>query len=373
MTNFDLFSQALLDLFGDLRVGLSLPLRRMLALLTTSVLEGTPAHLTALAESLPDETKAQSGNEHRVRRFLSNVKISPARLLPLFIHLLRPILQRLPAIILAMDRTHWKKRRRHVNILMVSVAFQGRAIPLFWIVMDRAGNSSLTQWKTVLSPVITEFQKHAWCAVIPIVVVADREFASPRLAQWLKTTYHVESVVRIKRSAYLGDQDQTIQLRDLVASFPRGTTRSSRHVTVTQDSTFLVNVTITWGKTADEPLIIMYTEDEAAQAVHTYAQRFGIEPMFKDLKSNGFDIEGTKVTDPKRVETLLIVMALAHLLCTCEGARQEASGEAKKNVGREPGSARLACFFADLKPLSIGSGEPSEHSLSSQFNAFSTS
>jgi hypothetical protein len=373
MTNFELFSQTLMQLFLDLHVGLSLPLRRMLALLTTSVLEGTPAHLTALAEALPDLDKAQSGKEQRVRRFLSNAKMSPQRLLPVFIHLLQPLLQRLPAIILAMDRTHWKKRQRHVNVLMVSVAFQGRAIPLFWIVMDRAGNSSLTQWKTVLSPVIAEFQKHAWCATIPIIVVADREFASPRLTQWLKTTYRVDSVVRIKRSAYLGDQDQTIQLRDLVAYFPRGATRSYRHVTVTQDSTFLVNVTITWGKTADEPLMIMYPEDEAAQAVQTYTQRFGIEPMFKDLKSNGFDIEGTKVTDPKRIETLLIVMALAHLLCTCEGARQEDTGEAKKNVVRGPGFVQSASFFADSKRLSNGSEERSYRNFASLSSAFSTS
>jgi hypothetical protein len=35
--------------------------------------------------------------------------------------------------------------------------------------------------------------------------------------------------------------------------------------------------------------------------------------MFKDQKSNGFDLEGTKVTDPKRIETLLIPMTLAHI------------------------------------------------------------
>lgn len=373
MTNFDLLSQALMRLFWDLRVGLSLPLRRMLAMLTTSILGGTPAHLTALAESLPDETKAQSGKEQRVRRFLSNAKISPARLLPVFIHLLQPLLQRLPAIILAMDRTHWKKRRRHVNILMVSVAFQGRAIPLFWIVLERAGNSSVAQWKTVLSPVIEELQNHAWCATIPLILVADREFASPRLAQWLKTTYQVESVLRIKRSAYLSDQDQTILLRDLLTYFPRGATRFYRHVTVTQSSDLLVNVTISWGTAYDEPLMIMATGDDAAQVIHTYEQRFGIEPMFKDLKSNGFDMEGTKVTTPKRVETLLIVMTLAHILCTCEGARQEAHGEAKKNGDKAPGFALSDCFFWDTRRSNIGFKEQETLDFSAMFSAFSTS
>jgi hypothetical protein len=316
----------------------------MLAYLTASLLDGTPAHLTALAEALPDIETDTNVKAQRVRRFLSTPKISPQRVLPVFLHVLRPLLQALPELILSMDRTTWKKRQRHVNILMVSVYFEGRAIPLFWTVWDQGGSSSYAQWTAVLSPVITAVQSQTWCADMPIIVVADREFASPRLAQWLKQTYQVASVLRLKRSAYLCDQDQSIQLAALLEHFPQGTTRQYRQVTVTKASAFLVNVTITWGMPYDEPLMLIATSDEAEQAVLTYEKRFGIEPMFKDQKTNGFDIEGTKVTDPKRIETLLIVMALAHIFCTSEGARKEREGDAKKNVAPEPLSALLASF-----------------------------
>lgn len=247
MTNFDQFTQTLMQLFMDVHIGLSLPVRRMLALLTACLLDGTPAHLTALAEALPDVETDTNVKAQRVRRFLSTPKISPQRVLPLFIHLLRPLLQCLPALILAMDRTTWKKRQRHVNILMVSVSFEGRAMPLFWVVWDRGGSSSYAQWTTVLAPVIAEFQKHAWCAQIPIIVVADREFASPRLAQWLTTTYHVDSVLRLKRSTYLCDQDQSVQLATLLQHFPQTCTRHYRQITLTKANDFLVNVTISWG------------------------------------------------------------------------------------------------------------------------------
>jgi hypothetical protein len=358
MTNFDQFTQSLLLLFVDVRVGLSLPLRRMLAFLTACLLDGTPAHLTALAEALPDVDTDTDVKAQRVRRFLSNPKISPQRVLPLLIHLLRPLLQRLPELILSMDRTHWKKRQRHVNILMVSVYFEGRAIPLFWAVWDRAGNSSYAQWKTVLSPVMAEFQKQAWCAQIPIIVVADREFASPRIAQWLKTTYHVDSVLRLKRSEYLCDQDQAIQLATLLQHFPRATTRHYRQIAITKTNNFLMNVTIAWDAQYDEPLIVAATSEGADQAVAAYEKRFGIEPMFKDHKSNGFDIEGTKVTDPKRIETLLIVMALAHVFCTSEGTRKELEGEAKKNAVTGSTFVQLASFSLVSKPSnSTSSGQ----------------
>ena len=52
--------------------------------------------------------------------------------------------------------------------------------------------------------------------------------------------------------------------------------------------------------------------------------------MFKDQKSNGFHVEKTRVTDSKRIETLLIFTTLAHIFYTTEGYRQEIQGDTKK-------------------------------------------
>lgn len=99
------------------------------------------------------------------------------------IYLLRPILSKLSKIVLTMDRTDWKKRYKYINILSVAVSYKGRAIPLFWIVLDRKGNSSFDHWKYVLTPVIEGLQQMGWLSGIPIIVVADKEFASPKLAE----------------------------------------------------------------------------------------------------------------------------------------------------------------------------------------------
>jgi hypothetical protein len=74
----------------------------------------------------------------------------------------------------------------------------------------------------------------------------------------------------------------------------------------------------------------MSTSEEANTSIRRYRQRFSLEPMFNDQKSNRLDLERTKVTDPKRLETLLIVIAFAHMLCTSEGSRRECAGDAKK-------------------------------------------
>jgi hypothetical protein len=45
--------------------------------------------------------------------------------------------------------------------------------------------------------------------------------------------------------------------------------------------------------------------------------------MHKDWKSNAFELEKTRVTDPKRIETLLIPVAFAYLLSVLEGEKKK--------------------------------------------------
>lgn len=342
----------LMTLLLDLDIGLSLPLRRLIATVIACLLEGTDAHLSDLAEALPDIESDQNTKEQRLRRLFSHPALSPQRFLPAYLRLLCPILQRLPELVLSMDRTNWKKRTRHVNILMVAVHFQGRAIPLFWTVRGSAGNSGCEDWKTVLRPVITAIQAIPELAARPLIVTADREFASPQLAEWLRQTFGVDSVLRLKRSEYLCDQTHDIKLADLVAFLPRGETRYYPHTPVTKTSAWTVNVTITWTTPYEEPLLLMSTLDGGALSITTYQRRFGIEPMFKDQKSNGFHVEQSKVTDPKRIETLLIFTTFAHIFCTTEGERQEQQGEIKKNGTNAPSFALADSFSLASPPLS---------------------
>jgi hypothetical protein len=344
MTNVERLTKTLMHLLAESETRLSLPLRRMIAQLTASLLEGIPLQITALAEALPDLDTDQAVKEHRIRRFLSNPRLSPEHLLPVFLRVLQPRLSRMPEIVLALDRTHWKKRRCDVNLLMVSVTVEGRAIPLFWKVWNRAGNSSFADGCAVLTPVLQALQRQEGRYVRPVIGTADREFASPRLAEWLKTTYQVESVLRLKRSEYLCDQQQTLQLAELLQYFPRGATRAYRHITVTKASRFPVHVTITWGLEYDEPLLLVTTLpcETVDIPVARDQQRFWIEPMFKDQKSNGFELEHTRVTEAKRIDTLLLLSVFAHLFCSCEGYRQERQGGLKKNTRAHPHSSDRA-------------------------------
>jgi len=125
-----------------------------------------------------------------------------------------------------MDRTDWGKRGKHINILSVAIYYKGRAIPLFWTVFGNRGSSSFEQWKQVLKPAIEGLQQMEWLTDIPIHVVADRVFASPKLAEWLKNTYGAGSTLRMKASMYLkkGGMPET-QIATLLQKLPKGSRR----------------------------------------------------------------------------------------------------------------------------------------------------
>lgn len=317
----------LLLLLEELGIELSKPLRNMLAWVMVALLEKTAAHLVRLAEKLPDDDTQDMARRQRVRRFLSNPRISPKLFVGALVQVIRPLVEGEAILVLILDRTEWIRRGKPVRILTVALWYEGRAIPLFWRVDTQKGNTSLEDWKAVLTPVLEALRAASWTQGKTIHLVADREYASPKLSEWVWETFRVESTLRLKRSMWLQNEEEQIKVAECIAQLRPGQKRFLRDYTVTQDSEFVMNVALSWEKGYEEPWVVMTPCATLPEAVAFYGKRFGIEPMHKDWKSNAFDIEGTRVTDPKRIETLLIPVALCTGLCVLEGARKEEAGE----------------------------------------------
>lgn len=330
MITYAYLAETILSLFTALNIHLSKPIRTTLVELIVCLLDNNKAHISKLGEHLPDKDIRLTSRIQRIRRFLSNTRISPILTIVPLIYLMRPLLEKLPEVILIIDRTDWEKRLKYINILSVAVSYKGRALPLFWIVFGQKGCSSFTQWKQVLTPVIKGLQQMSWLSDKPIHVVADREFASPKLAEWLHTIYNVTVTLRIKASMYLtGEDTPEVKVASLIQRMKKGSCHILYHQVLTRDSTFKMNVLLTWKRGYDEPLVIATTSGSPIKAEKVYGKRTNIEPMHKDWKSNAFDLENTRVTDPKRIETLLIPIAFAYIFCVLEGEQKEENGDVR--------------------------------------------
>lgn len=333
MTSREGLYKEILRLLVGVDIEVSDPILHHLTTFITFLCEGTAAHLTHLSDALPDDGIQAEAKEQTVRRFLSSRKISAEQTLDSRIALALPVLGRQKDIIITLDRTEWKKRRQNVQVLSASAAMYGRAVPLFWKTANRTGNTSWETWQGVLAPLLEAIMRCDDLQTYRVIVVADREFASPRLVHWLKDTFGVFAVVRCKRSQYIQEEDApSEQLSDVLRRIKRGETQFFPSVLLTKAATAPVAVCITWRNDCDEPLIAATSLENPEETLASYAQRFGTEPMYKDLKSNGFDLETTKVTDAKRIDTLMILCAFAMILLLTLGVEREEQQQTRTTI-----------------------------------------
>lgn len=65
------------------------------------------------------------------------------------------------------------------------------------------------------------------------------------------------------------------------------------------------------GQKADAPWYIVSTEPATPPILTLYAVRMWADEMFRDLKSQGFHLEQTRLNHPERIGRLMLVLALA--------------------------------------------------------------
>ena len=81
---------------------------------------------------------------------------------------------------LSMDRTNWRWGNSDINILMLGIVFKGTAIPIYWMLLDKKGNSDTAERIELLQLFINQFGKHCIRALL-----ADREFIGGDWFAWL--------------------------------------------------------------------------------------------------------------------------------------------------------------------------------------------
>src|SRR5574341_25956 len=196
-----------------------------------------------------------------------------------------------------------------LNLLHITVAYGGRALPLGWVRVPHEGNSDLKLQQQLLEWFVECLPEGARKRT---TIIADREFHSIHLATWIEESLGLNFVLRIKAGTsveFLGDW---YRAGDLAS---RGRTRIWKSVKVTMDSkaSHRVNLVTVWDHDEEEPWLLITNLSEAEKVREIYAERFWIEEMFSDHKSRGLNLESTRITDPDRLERLLVAVTLAYL------------------------------------------------------------
>lgn len=192
--------------------------------------------------------------------------------------------------------------------------------------LDKKGACNFLEQKQVLRPVIRLFHHYK------LIVVGDREFHSIELAQWLHCQ-HLSFVLRQKCSTTFREKRQPFQPLTHIPLQP-GMRRFYSQVSFTQKKGFnRFNLAAYWkrkyqGKQEDEPWYLLTNLPDLTSALKIYRQRFGIEAMFKDCKTGGYNLEGSKAS-PDRLIRLILLIALAMTSAWLQGKRTQLQGQQK--------------------------------------------
>jgi hypothetical protein len=228
---------------------------------------------------------------------------------------------------------------------MVSSIIQKRAFPLFWTLLDKQGASNLAEQQQVLRPVIRLLKKYK------LIIIGAREFHSIELAQWLHRQ-QLSFVLRQKSSTTFREKRQPFQALDSIPVQP-GIHLFYPKVGFTKKKGFSrFNLVASWkrkyrGKQENEPWYLLTNLPDWKSAMayrpasyEIYSQRYGIEAMFKDCKTGGYNLEGSQAS-PEKLIALMILIAIAMTEAGLRGKRTQLQGQ-EKYVCRlsEPGRTR---------------------------------
>ncbi len=275
-----------------------------------------------LAATLPLPIQQNSRRRH-IQRFLNLTRLSVVILwFPLIKEIITQRISKEKKLIIALDRTAWQEN----NILLASAIYQKRAFPIFWILLSKKGASDFREQQIVLQPVIKLFKTHQ------IIIVGDREFHSIDLAQWIDRQ-GAKFVLRQKKNTTFRASRRKFNSLSSVQVAP-GQRNFLSKISLTQKRGFnRFNLAVYWrrkykNKQEKSPWYLLTNLGDLATAVAAYKQRFGIEAMFKDCKTGGYNLEGSQAS-PDKLVRLVLLIAIAITIAWVQG-------EKTTNLGQSP-------------------------------------
>jgi len=213
---------------------------------------------------------------------------------------------------IAIDRSQWG----YINLFMVSLIWEKRAIPLYWSLLPKLGNSNLESQTTNLEQILQLFSEYK------LIVLGDREFCSVDLGNRLNSK-GVSFCLRLKKNHCIEMEHLIWQRLDELGIVP-GTSLyvQGKRVRKTRPATGF-ELACKWkrnyGKSqVKEAWFILTDLGSLPAAINAYKQRMGIEEMFRDCKKGGYALEGTSLKG-NRLINMILLMTRAYLEAIFQG------------------------------------------------------
>jgi Transposase DDE domain len=273
-----------------------------LALLICGIVDAQSVQFDKIAAHAPIRKRKNESLITRFRRFVKHEDLTPEALWLPFGRAVLAGLAHLPLTIL-LDGT---SAGRGCVVLMASVVYRSRTIPLLWLVVKgKKGHLPEALHCALICRLREVLPAHA-----DVLLLGDGEFDGTQLQATIRASnWHY--VCRTARSILIYAHDRVFTVGDL--PLVRGDAVSIADVQMTAKRYGPVLLIGLWEAKHAEPLYLITSLADAEVATERYRLRFRIECMFADHKSRGFQIDKSHLAAPERLGRLLIATSLAYL------------------------------------------------------------
>lgn len=272
-----------------------------LAAMISGIIGSKSCQLPAIASKVVNNAKEES-RVKKYSRFLKNDQIDcNTYFLPYAKLLLTCLSQR--ALAIAIDGSTVGS---HCISLVAGVIYKKRSLPLCWITVKGCKGHLPEELHIRLIEQLKE--------IIPenltVILLGDGEFDGAKLLKTIKKN-NWSFVCRTIKNRILYENMKLFSFNQVDPG--REEWFLIPHVTLNNHPDLKLNAVVWWNKEYKEPIYLLTTINLAEEAAFWYKKRFQIETMFSDKKSRGFNLQKTHISDPERINRLLMVVALAYI------------------------------------------------------------
>jgi hypothetical protein len=209
---------------------------------------------------------------------------------------------------------------------MLSLIWEKRSLPLYWRLLDKKGSSNLCEQQALITPVLDLLSDYE------IVLMGDREFGSVKLASWL-CHKQVKFIFRVKQGRYIKEENADYLRLCELGLLPR-TNFYFCNVKITKQKGFgTFDIAGYWRrnyreKHLNEGWYLLTNLGDLKQSVDTFKCRSGIEAMFKDCKTGGYNLEKSHANN-QRLNSLILLIAIAYSCAPPPGSNNQEYGNSK--------------------------------------------
>jgi hypothetical protein len=255
-----------------------------------------------LATAFDTDVKVDS-SLRRIQRFIAEYMLD-TKLIARFVFSLLP---HKPPYRLTLDRTNWKFGTTDINILVLAVVYQGVAFPILYKMMPKFGNSSTRERIELMESFIELFGVDSIDCLL-----ADREFVGQHWLAFLNHR-HIRYHIRIRDNFWvvIPRNGHHVKASWLFNHLKTNQYAFYRGIVWVNGQLCYLSASKVKNKQGALELQIIVSFNKPDESNSLYKERWQIESAFKALKTSGFNIEDTHLTDLDRINNLLALVFFA--------------------------------------------------------------